>query len=331
MQRTLAIVMVPALIVLALGIIALRAGREDETPVNESHSTSSAQVDKDDEGQSPQPTDVTGTRPNMLAEQPAVNRTVEPDETAKSTANQSTVTTVGGDGKESMAAQFARMIAKKKTLKPNGPAEAVVTSPPTAEPAAKTTQIPVSQTPVSQTPVTQTPVTQTPVTQTPVTQTPVTQTPVTQTPVTQQRPAALPRVRPKITQPPPVPSRERWSTALPIHVARTPHDLTEMDSTSVIGQLTVTGDQFTNRSLKYLESLRVLSLSIEAVHISNSALNYVAKMEGLLELRLWTPGITDDGLRTIAGMSDLELLDLEGTSIQGKGLIGTTGFQGLRF
>ena len=41
-------------------------------------------------------------------------------------------------------------------------------------------------------------------------------------------------------------------------------------------------------------------------------------MIGLRELRLWAPGVTNEGLHALEDLSDLELLDLEGTNIRGS-------------
>ncbi len=113
-------------------------------------------------------------------------------------------------------------------------------------------------------------------------------------------------------------------------MTRTPHDLTELDRSELIGRLTITGDQFTNRSLRQLEGLRVLSISIEAVHVNNGGLVHLLLLPQLRELRLWTPGVTDAGLAQLAQLSDLELLDLEGTSVQGSGLTALKGLRQLR-
>ena len=64
-------------------------------------------------------------------------------------------------------------------------------------------------------------------------------------------------------------------------MASTPDDLLDLDSENPIGQITVTGDQFTNRSLKNLAGLHILSISIEAVQISNPGLLQLAKVKGL--------------------------------------------------
>ena len=61
-------------------------------------------------------------------------------------------------------------------------------------------------------------------------------------------------------------------------------------------------------------------MSIEAVNINNAGLIHVAKVKNLRELRLWAPAITDDGLRALGEMNDLESLDLEGTNVRGSGL-----------
>lgn len=126
------------------------------------------------------------------------------------------------------------------------------------------------------------------------------------------------------------PSRAHWLSALPTRVVRIPDDLADLDAEQPIGQLTVTGEQFTNWSLRQLTGLRVLSLSVEAINIGNAGLVHVAKLAGLRELRLWTPGVTDEGLEPLAALVDLELLDLEGTSVRGTGLVHLSGLRGLK-
>ncbi len=114
-----------------------------------------------------------------------------------------------------------------------------------------------------------------------------------------------------------------------MQIAKTPEDLTVLDSRQPIGYLTITGDQFTNRSLKYLEDKQILSLSIEAVNISNPGLLHLTKVKGLRALRLWAPGVDDGGLAIIAQLPDLEQLDVDGAHIQGTGLAQASGFQKL--
>ncbi len=114
-----------------------------------------------------------------------------------------------------------------------------------------------------------------------------------------------------------------------IQIARIPEDLADLDAGQVIGHLTITGDQFTDRSLRNLEGLRIISLSIEAVNVSNPGLFHLTKVKGLYALRLWAPGVDDGGLATLAQLPNLERLDLDGTHIQGTGLEQVSGFEKL--
>jgi hypothetical protein len=106
----------------------------------------------------------------------------------------------------------------------------------------------------------------------------------------------------------------------PVKIARTSTDLLDLDSDQLLGQLTITGDQFTGHSLRYLDGMQILSLSIEAVHVENSGLHHIAKVRNLRELRLWTPGVNDQGLSALKELDQLQLLDLEGTAATGTGL-----------
>ena len=71
----------------------------------------------------------------------------------------------------------------------------------------------------------------------------------------------------------PEPPRKRWTSVFAVRVARIPDDLVDLDATEVVGQLTITGDQFTDRALKHLAGLRILSLSIETTRRVTLACN----------------------------------------------------------
>lgn len=101
-------------------------------------------------------------------------------------------------------------------------------------------------------------------------------------------------------------------------VLRLADDLVDVPKDERFAQLILSGDQFTNRALRELEGLSAEMLSIEAVNVSNAGIQHVAKVRGVRQLRLWSPGITDGALNLIAEMSDLELLDIEGTAIEGQ-------------
>ncbi len=105
--------------------------------------------------------------------------------------------------------------------------------------------------------------------------------------------------------------------AIDVLVVRIADNLVDVEPSKRIGQLILSGDQFTNRSLRPLRGLSVDTLSIEAVNVSNISLQYVKEMHGIRTLRLWSPGFDDGGLAAIGALTDLELLDIEGTMISG--------------
>ncbi len=121
------------------------------------------------------------------------------------------------------------------------------------------------------------------------------------------------------------PSPSGPSLGVHVAVARDPADLSDLQSLRLIERLIVTGEQFSNGSLRQLEGLRILSLSIEAVNIGNGGLLHVSNVKNLRELRLWTPGVNDAGLEFVARINELEWLDLEGTSVRGAGLTRLQG------
>lgn len=115
-----------------------------------------------------------------------------------------------------------------------------------------------------------------------------------------------------------------------VGIAQSPDDLIDLEATQLIGRLVITGDRFSNQSLNHLDGRRILSLSIESVNIGNSGLLHVSKVKNLCELRLWAPGVNDHGLEILAEMHHLEVLDLEGTSVQGTGLTHLSNLEKLR-
>jgi hypothetical protein len=113
-------------------------------------------------------------------------------------------------------------------------------------------------------------------------------------------------------------------------LVRIADELDDLGPNEVIRQLIITGDQFTNRSLRSLDGKQILSLSIEAVNVTNAGLHHLTKVKNLRELRLWAPGVDDDGLQILAKIQRLERLDLEGTNVRGVGLTSAASLQRLR-
>jgi hypothetical protein len=105
-----------------------------------------------------------------------------------------------------------------------------------------------------------------------------------------------------------------------VQIVKNVDELLKLDPGHFYKQLIVSGEYITNRSLNHLEELRAISVSIEAFNVTNAGLFHLTKMNHLRELRLWTPAVNDDGLGIVAKLVDLELLDLEGTSVRGSGL-----------
>lgn len=130
------------------------------------------------------------------------------------------------------------------------------------------------------------------------------------------RPAAIPGSDPIA----PLEKLKNQTLTTQTRLVRVPDDLDEWGPNEVIGQLIITGDQFTNRSLRSLDGKQILSLSIEAVNVTNAGLIHLTKVKNLRELRLWAPGVDDDGLQILAKIERLERLDLEGTNVSGIGL-----------
>ena len=123
----------------------------------------------------------------------------------------------------------------------------------------------------------------------------------------------------KEVEPPPVNVDEE--PTIGVVVLRVADDLGDVSPTERIGQLILSGEQFTNRTLRDLAGLSVESLSIEAVNVSNAGIQYVGEVRGVRQLRLWSPGIDDDALKLIAELGQLEVLDIEGTAIGGADFI----------
>lgn len=117
----------------------------------------------------------------------------------------------------------------------------------------------------------------------------------------------------------PVEPEEALPPTVSVLVLRSPEGLLDVSMDERYGQLTLTGDSFTNRSLRDLPGLTASMLSIEAVNVSNTAIQYVAQVKGIRQLRLWSPGIDDGALSMIARLRGLERLDLEGTAVDGSG------------
>ena len=112
-------------------------------------------------------------------------------------------------------------------------------------------------------------------------------------------------------------------------VLQTADALADVPRTERIGQLILTGGNLTNRSMRSLEGLAVTELSIEAIRVSNTGIQYVRSVRGLRRLRLWTPEVDDMGVSHLVALESLEALDVEGTSIQGGGLAQLKGLPNL--
>jgi hypothetical protein len=112
-------------------------------------------------------------------------------------------------------------------------------------------------------------------------------------------------------------------------VLQTAEALADVPRTERIGQLILTGGNLTNRSMRSLEGLAVTDLSIEAIRVSNTGIQYVRSVRGIRRLRLWTPEVDDTGVSHLAALESLEVLDIEGTSIQGGGLAQLKGLPNL--
>lgn len=110
------------------------------------------------------------------------------------------------------------------------------------------------------------------------------------------------------------------SRSMHVVVAREPADLQQLESLPVTERLIVTGETFTNESLRPLVGRTIVTLSIECPDISNGGLHFISGVKGLKALRLWALGINDSGLEFVTKMDELESLDLEGTGVQGEGL-----------
>ncbi len=129
-------------------------------------------------------------------------------------------------------------------------------------------------------------------------------------------------------QDPPATQQEPEFT-ISVLVLRNADNLAEVESSELIGQLILSGDQFTNRTLRPLDGLHVSTLSIDAVNVSNTGIQYVTKVNGIRWLRLWSPAIDDRGLKLVGKIEGLQGLDLEGTAVDGSGLEELKGLQHL--
>ena len=103
-------------------------------------------------------------------------------------------------------------------------------------------------------------------------------------------------------------------------VAQSVEQIEQIDRSTRIGELTLMGNQFTDRSLKYLAGLNVRMLSINTPTVTNSGLKYLKQIQGLRFVRLWSPQFTDGALTHLVALKNLEILDLAGTSITGEHL-----------
>ncbi len=103
-------------------------------------------------------------------------------------------------------------------------------------------------------------------------------------------------------------------------ILRNPDELADVPRTERIGRLILSGDDISNRSLRGLEGLSVSELSIEAIRVSNVGLQYVKSVKGIRRLRLWSPAFDDEALKYVAELPDLQILDVEGTAMEGAGL-----------
>lgn len=112
-------------------------------------------------------------------------------------------------------------------------------------------------------------------------------------------------------------------------VLQTADALADVPRTERIRQLVLTGGNLTNRSMRAIEGLAVTDLSIEATRVSNTGIQYLRSVQGVHRLRLWTPEVDDTGLSHLAVLESLEVLDIEGTSIQGGGLVQLKGLPNL--
>jgi hypothetical protein len=123
---------------------------------------------------------------------------------------------------------------------------------------------------------------------------------------------------------------EQVASVIQVEIVKNVDDLTRLDPARFYQQLIVSGEHITNRSLSHLEDLRAISVSIEAINVSNAGLLHLTKLRHLRQLRLWTPDVNDDGLKIVAKLGHLELLDLEGTSVRGTGLTHLSGLTKLQ-
>jgi hypothetical protein len=130
---------------------------------------------------------------------------------------------------------------------------------------------------------------------------------------------------------PPVESPDKSPlVGIQTQMVSSPGDLAELNLDDMIGKLVITGDRFDNRSLRDLKGGQILSLSIEAVNITNIGLHHLTSVRQLRELRIWAPDVDDAGLPILAEVQSLEWLDLEGTNVSGVGLKSLAALPRLR-
>jgi hypothetical protein len=101
-------------------------------------------------------------------------------------------------------------------------------------------------------------------------------------------------------------------------------EVADIDRSSRINKLKLTGPRVTNAALKGLHELALVNLvSIESTQITNSGLGLLEKTN-FRSLRLWQRSFTDSALKQVKKLSSLESLDLEGTRVGGAELTQLT-------
>jgi hypothetical protein len=266
-------------------------------------------------GSPPQPA-APAAEPQETKKPTAPSKTDEPAPTAEAAKAEADVTPVAGgdeigEGPDELAKKFAELLEKRRAEA----AAAVASQKVTPAPAAKV--VPAKVVPAKE---------------------------GTQPPAADVEPAATPKPAPE-----PAPAVEPDAESSPgvepgpaeglpaiegpptidVLVLQTADALADVPRTERIGQLILTGGNLTNRSMRSLEGLAVTDLSIEAIRVSNTGIQYVRSVRGIRRLRLWTPEVDDTGVSHLAELESLEVLDIEGTSIQGGGLAQLKGLPNL--
>ena len=263
MQRIVAVITVPVLLLVAFGLLAMSWGDQDPAADNS---------------------------PDSASSEPRVSQAASNEASQTPTKK----TTGTEKGKETISEKFARLLAEEVERKTGGasrsksqPTDGVALTPPANLPTkAKRGE----GTPGSDS-------------------------------IAPLMPPVAPSEQPTDARPP---------VSTQTRLARTPDDLQDLGPNELIWQLIITGDQITNRSLRNLDGRPILSLSIEAVNVTNAGLLHVAKVKNLRELRIWAPSVDDNGLQILAKIQRLERLDLEGTNVSGVGLTSASSLQELR-